>query len=469
MSKFRFLSISVSVFCLMSAFNAYAQLEPELEVTNSTVVGDIEEDGVSFSVPREIKAKIGEGKMIQVTQFMNRKGNFHMAFRFIDAKGPQIEFKYLLDEHGISLIEVSTFRFDDSHHYIKKVHNPKNGNIVRIITRDLDENDEAFENIIREEAGKGRIKNVIMETKEQGKTTKTMIRENSKLFEVYPEENMTIILKNNRSFYVVDGHEFSFNLKPNTSSATLGFAMDFLSQEDDVKLYIDYKDKTVEDVRYPTIKLVSAIKGVEVEVISKSLYEYNTNIDVYELSDVQVKETMLNKNDNTVADKFREGRFYNRVSKADLITGLLSYLTKHTSGVLYLDKKMEDLVEDFNKYIVEDRECVLGQEEKAVLFGIDGKGGLYDYFIQNLGIPYYYNMAILYGALSNNSGLIKDRCVSTKVISAFEDMGLITVTDVTSMIRLEEMEVSLGVQFNDKGYLRFSEGMIKYGRGLIKK
>ena len=446
-------------FCL--ELNAQEKPDLDIEVIKDLYVG---EDKDLYYTPKNVKFNLGDNKKIQAEIYVARNLKTYLVVRYLELEKPVIEFRYQNIDDVFVIDEVSVFNYEADMAYIKKSYDGFSGKLVRIIVRDTDDLGETYEVILREEAGKDKRKNIILQSKSGNlPVEKKIIRENWKLFRMYPEDNLKVEKNGETYSYLVNGKKLSVSFKINHG----GFSIFLGLPQQQVRLYLDYKINAIEEVKYPVIKMVTISSNNGLETVSKSLYEYNKVIEQYELSALDIKEGASDANDVELSEKYRNKKIvFTSVNKTGVYGNLSLYLFDKLNMPI---SDFSNMVEMFNRYIVEFKHGKLDYDEKVVLFGIEGSGGLYEYCKINSGIDYYYHMVILYGALSYENGFCNERDISKSVASAFESIGLVSVPTVASALIPEEIEKFLGVTFTSKSLARFNSGIIDYGRSIIKK
>lgn len=457
-------------FVLLTLFfsielEAQEKPEPDIEIIKDVYLGEEQDLYYAF---RNVKFNLGDNKKIQAEIYVARNLKTYLVVRYLEHEKPIIEFRYQNIDDMLVIDEVSVFNYKTDFDYIKKVYDGYSGNLLRIIVRDIDDSGEEYEVIIREEAGKNKRKNIVLQSRSGNlPIEKKIIKENWKLFRMYPEENLKVEKNGEMYSYLVNGEKISVSFKINQATNAGGFSIFLGLPQQQVRLYLDYKINTLEEVKYPTIKLVTTSSNNGLETVSKSFYEYNKVIEQYELSNLDIKEGASDVNDIELSEKYRNKKIvFSSVNKTDVYGNLSLYLFDKLNMSI---SDFSNMVEMFNRYVVEVKHGELGYDEKVVLFGIEGSGGLYEYCKINSGIDYYYYMVVLYGALSYENGFCQERDISKSVASAFESIGIISVATVANALVPEEIEKFLGVTFTSKSLAKFNNGIIDYGRSIIKK
>ena len=472
MSRFKTISGAVLFLCSIFCSGAFAQLEtpPDFEVLEDLHFGPLHD---TYYAPKNFKLNLGDDKKMQVELFIIRKSNVastYVAFRYMDNDAPKVEFKYQITEEGLSIKEVSFFKVEGSTtedgFYIKKIFDAKTGKIIRIVIRSKDETGEAYESIVQNEIGKNGISNVVVQTKEGGKTSRHIMGQNTTVSRLYHDENLAVKLDGTMYGYNYDGKNYKMSAKLNVDTKMDGMTATFVGDGKNVKLFMDYKD-TSGDINYPVFKVVTNDEGADLEIVSKSLYEYNTNTQQYEASSLEVKEIeKLDPISNFVEKKKKANILFRSVNKDKVMALIQNYFSPD-----YKANDMGVLVDAFVKQVVEVNEGILGEKEKLVLFGANNSGGLFDYFKINLSIEYYYYMALLFGSLASYNELFQDVSIANTVISTFNAMDVVTVSDISAAAttQAEELEKILKVSINEKALIRFSNGLLEHGTSILKK
>lgn len=138
---------------------------------------------------------------------------------------------------------------------------------------------------------------------------------------------------------------------------------------------------------------------------------------------------------------------YSSTSEQEMITLLSEYLPT--------DMRSSDInveVRNLILYIVNDKDCVIGEQERVLLFD----KGLFDY-LASIGDK---NAVIFLGALSASVGLSEDQNVIFTVTKHWTEMGISSsIADIGGNIDATKLELDLGIKMTATGMKRFNVGV----------
>jgi hypothetical protein len=471
MFKFRILFKSCLFLSLLIPSFVYSQDPPAVEMLSDVIY--IEDNSIYFD-PGSLKFNLSDNKSIKLDGFMYR-GKDYAIIRYFEDLRPVAEFKYEYQDDLFIIREFITYKYKENGLYIKKIYDARNGNIIRLIEQHKDDNGDVYKSIIMEEKGKKGSTMLTMHIVKDGRQSLVHhLEADETMASKYPEYNIKMERYGLKYTYYTEFGKFGADFKSSVGNLHSSLNFSFYSDNQDLKVFLDYKpNQAGQTLKYPKIKVITFDRSKDSgsEVVTKTSLDHNTEQNRYEVSSLEVKKVPVQSSaENSVKDfkrKAYQGEFlYKSVSK-DIVVALLNeYLSNklHVSSLRDLDQ----MIEVFNSYIIEHLDGLIGKEEAVVLFGQGNTGGLYDYIKINTGVEYYRCMAIMYGALSTASGLLKDKAISNVVVETFNKLGLIDVATVSSAVDYDYMQKQLRIELTPKFIVRYSDGIIKYASSMVK-
>ncbi|HOW16376.1 MAG TPA: hypothetical protein PK443_01555 [bacterium] len=451
----------------------YSQDPPTVEILSDEVIF-IEQNELYYD-PGSLKFNLSDGKSVKLDGFVYR-GKDYAIIRYFENIRPVAEFKYEHQDDLFIIREFITYTYKENGLYIKKIYDARNGNIIRLIEQHKDDNGVVYKSIIMEEKGKKGSTMLTMHIVKDGRQSLVHHLEvDATMASKYPEYNIKMERYGLKYIYYTELGKFGAELKSSMDNIRGSLTFSFYSDNQDLKVFLDYKpNQAGQTLKYPKIKVITfdRSKNSGSEVVTKTSLDYNTEQNRYEVSNLEVKTVpvQLSKEKNSVKDfkrKAYQGELlYKSVSK-DIVAALLNEYLSNKLYPAYI-KDFDQMIEVFNSYIIEHLDGFIGKDEAIVLFGQGNTGGLYDYIKINTGVEYYRCMAIMYGALSTASGLLKDKAISNVVVETFNKLGLIDVATVSSAVDYDYMQKQLRIELTPKFIVRYSDGIIKYASSMIK-